>query len=341
MSFATIRYTPERRPALVSLLERVGTTQLTDEEFAWWFDRNPAGEGIVSLAVDGDEVVGVAAMSFFRVLLDGVETRLAIPGERRNRRAVPGSGRLLDARARERGGCRRGRLPADGDVPERELVPDLREAPRLDRPSAASALGAAAAGVGGGAVRARAAGRAGRYAPARLRRRGRSRGFEVRPVERFGAGDGRARQARGGGLREPLRARRRVLQLALPRLASRLPLLRRVPERGARRRRRRRAHVQARRLGGVPRRPRRRAGREGGDRVPCSAGGRRGEGRRGRARAPAASRVRPASRAPPGRLRPDEQEAPVHRQGAPRRRADRRARRTPGTSRSATSTSSR
>jgi GNAT superfamily N-acetyltransferase len=79
MSFRTVRYTPDRRPALVSLLERVGTTQLTDEEFAWWFERNPAGEGIVSLAVDGDEVVGVAAMSFFRVLLDGVETRLAIP----------------------------------------------------------------------------------------------------------------------------------------------------------------------------------------------------------------------------------------------------------------------
>lgn len=79
MSFETVRYAPDRRPALVSLLERVGTTQLTDEEFAWWFDRNPAGEGIVSLAVDGDDVVGVAAMSFFRVLLDGAETRLAIP----------------------------------------------------------------------------------------------------------------------------------------------------------------------------------------------------------------------------------------------------------------------
>lgn len=79
MSFQTIRYTPDRRPALVSLLRRVGTTQLTDEEFAWWFDRNPAGEGIVSLAVDDGEVVGVAAMSFFRVVLDGAETRLAIP----------------------------------------------------------------------------------------------------------------------------------------------------------------------------------------------------------------------------------------------------------------------
>lgn len=74
-----VRYAPEWRESLVALLARVGTTQLTDEEFAWWFDRNPAGEGIVSLAVDDGEVVGVAAMSFFKTRLEGVETRLAIP----------------------------------------------------------------------------------------------------------------------------------------------------------------------------------------------------------------------------------------------------------------------
>ncbi len=79
MSFHTVRYTADWRADLVALLARVGTTQLTDEEFAWWFDRNPAGEGIVSLAVDDGEVVGVAAMSFFRTRLDGDVTRLAIP----------------------------------------------------------------------------------------------------------------------------------------------------------------------------------------------------------------------------------------------------------------------
>jgi GNAT superfamily N-acetyltransferase len=79
MSFTTTRYVPEKRADLVALLARVGTTQLTDEEFAWWFDRNPAGEGIVSLAVDGGEVVGVAAMSFFRTALNGAVTKLAIP----------------------------------------------------------------------------------------------------------------------------------------------------------------------------------------------------------------------------------------------------------------------
>jgi hypothetical protein len=79
MSFEVVRYTPEWRASLVALLARVGTTQLSDEEFTWWFDRNPGGEGIVSLAVDGGDVVGVAAMSFFSTRLEGVETRLAIP----------------------------------------------------------------------------------------------------------------------------------------------------------------------------------------------------------------------------------------------------------------------
>jgi GNAT superfamily N-acetyltransferase len=79
VSFQVVRYAPEWRTSLVALLARVGTTQLTDEEFTWWFDRNPAGEGIVSLAVDEGDVVGVAAMSFFATRLEGVDTRLAIP----------------------------------------------------------------------------------------------------------------------------------------------------------------------------------------------------------------------------------------------------------------------
>jgi GNAT superfamily N-acetyltransferase len=79
VSFEVVRYTPEWRASLVALLARVGTTQLSDDEFTWWFDRNPGGEGIVSLAVDEGEVVGVAAMSFFKTRLNGVERRLAIP----------------------------------------------------------------------------------------------------------------------------------------------------------------------------------------------------------------------------------------------------------------------
>jgi GNAT superfamily N-acetyltransferase len=112
VSYRTIRYAREHRAALVALLARVGTTQLSDEEFAWWFERNPAGEGIVSVAVDGGEVVGVAAMSFFRTTLHGEVTRLAIPVnvatdpryrgqgvfttlERENERAAAGTGAPL------------------------------------------------------------------------------------------------------------------------------------------------------------------------------------------------------------------------------------------------------
>ena len=77
--FEVVGYTPDRRAALVGLLARVGTTQLSDEEFRWWFERNPAGEGIVSLAVADEDVVGVVAMSYFRTALDGSVTRLAVP----------------------------------------------------------------------------------------------------------------------------------------------------------------------------------------------------------------------------------------------------------------------
>lgn len=77
--FDVVRYTPERRDELVALLARVGTTRLSGEEFRWWFERNPAGEGIVSLAVSDRQVVGVAAMSYFRTAVNGSVARLAVP----------------------------------------------------------------------------------------------------------------------------------------------------------------------------------------------------------------------------------------------------------------------
>ena len=193
MSFEVVRYTPEWRASLVSLLARVGTTHLSDEEFAWWFDRNPAGEGIVSLAVDGGEVVGVAAMSFFRMRLEGVERLLAIPVNVATDARLPRAGRLLDARARERDrGVGLG-LPAHGDVPEREVVSDLRAAPRLARPAAPAAMGASAAPLGRRALRARSDGRARDDAPSNL---GRARDPRARGPARgtLRRGYGRARQ---------------------------------------------------------------------------------------------------------------------------------------------------
>ncbi len=92
------------------------------------------------------------------------------PGQRRYRPALPRAGRLLDARARERGGCGRGGLAAHRDLPERRLAPDLRHPARLGRPAASSALGAPAASGSGRSLRAREAGRA-RRSPRRRRAR--------------------------------------------------------------------------------------------------------------------------------------------------------------------------
>ena len=210
----------------------------------------------MSLAVDEGEVVGVAAMSFFRTALDGVETRLAIPVNVATDARYRGQGVFSTLQSRERGGGGRLGLAAHGDLPEREVVSDLHQSARLDRPAAAAAVGAAAAARG---VVRYALGRPASAAgcASRTRRRARSTGSTCVRSSGSEPDMDELGRTRRGRLRQPLLARRGVLQLALPRLAARLPLLRRVPERRARRRRSRRPHVQARRLRRVPRRPRR------------------------------------------------------------------------------------
>ena len=198
MSFRTARYTPDRRAALVDLLARVGTTQLSDEEFAWWFERNPAGEGIVSLAVDDDEVVGVAAMSFFRTALDGTTTRLAIPVnvatdpryrgqgvfstlERENEEAAAATGAPLTVT-----------FPNGASYPIFVRHLGWLDLPRLRlwaRPLRAGAVVRYALGRPGGAGGLRAPDPSPRTV----------RGFEVRPVDGFGEDfDGLGRRAAEG-----------------------------------------------------------------------------------------------------------------------------------------------
>ena len=79
MTFETELYRPERRAGLFDFMRRVGRTHMTEEEFDWWFDRNPVGRRLISLAVDDGRVVGMAAMSFFRMVLDGEERTVAMP----------------------------------------------------------------------------------------------------------------------------------------------------------------------------------------------------------------------------------------------------------------------
>ena len=185
MSFETTRYTPDRRRALVSLLERVETTQLTDDEFAWWFDRNPAGEGIVSLAVDGDDVVGVAAMSFFRVVLDGVETRLAIPVNVATDARYRGQGVFSTLEHENEAAAAEAGCPLTVTFPNANSYPifvkrlgwiDLPRLRLWARPLRAS-------GVARYVLR-RPGERGGMRAPDAATRT--ARGLEVRPVERFG-----------------------------------------------------------------------------------------------------------------------------------------------------------
>ena len=78
-SFSVELFTPERRAGFFELMHGVGRSHIDDAEFDWWFDRNPIGRRLISLGVDGERVVGVAAMSFFRMILDGEEREVAIP----------------------------------------------------------------------------------------------------------------------------------------------------------------------------------------------------------------------------------------------------------------------
>ena len=214
----------------------------------------------MSLAVDEGEVVGVAAMSFFRTRLDGIETRLAIPVNVATDARYRGQGvfsTLAGTRTRRRRPPRARRSPSRSRTRSRT------------RSSSAGSAGSTCRGCGCGRGRSGSpgvvryalgrAGRARRDARRRIPRRAPRTGSRFVPIERFGADMDAARRTRRGRLRQSLLARRGVLQLALPRLAARLPLLRRLPRSGARRRRGRRSHVQARRLRRVPRRPRRRS----------------------------------------------------------------------------------
>ena len=79
MTFDVARYAPDKRAALNGLMDAVWGSHMPDEEFDWWFERNPVGPQLISLAEDGGQAVGVAAMSFFRLRLDGREQVVAMP----------------------------------------------------------------------------------------------------------------------------------------------------------------------------------------------------------------------------------------------------------------------
>lgn len=73
------RYDRTKRGAVLDLLERVWGERPDEAEFAWWLEQAPAGEALLSLAEDGDLVVGVAAMSLLRCRVDGSEQLVPMP----------------------------------------------------------------------------------------------------------------------------------------------------------------------------------------------------------------------------------------------------------------------
>lgn len=72
-SYELVSYEPRDKEAYLELLREAWADKaLTRPEFEWWFERNPAGSLMSVARMDG-RVVGVAAHSLFRMVLDGEE----------------------------------------------------------------------------------------------------------------------------------------------------------------------------------------------------------------------------------------------------------------------------
>jgi GNAT superfamily N-acetyltransferase len=75
LSLADLR--PEQRDDFLGLMREVYGHAMSEEEFDWFFTRNPAGTGVTSAAEEDGRVLGVLAMSFARALVDGREEPVA------------------------------------------------------------------------------------------------------------------------------------------------------------------------------------------------------------------------------------------------------------------------
>jgi GNAT superfamily N-acetyltransferase len=66
-----------QRERFLAVMRDVYGSAMSDQEFDWWFDRNPVGPRLVTASEDDGQVLGVSAMSFFRMRLDGAERDVA------------------------------------------------------------------------------------------------------------------------------------------------------------------------------------------------------------------------------------------------------------------------
>jgi GNAT superfamily N-acetyltransferase len=66
-----------RRDDFLSLMREVYGEAMSDEEFDWFFDRNPAGPRLLSASDDEEGIVGALAMSYARAVVAGREQLVA------------------------------------------------------------------------------------------------------------------------------------------------------------------------------------------------------------------------------------------------------------------------
>lgn len=67
----------ERRDEFLRLLRETYGQAMSEQEFDWFFARNPAGGRVLSAAEEDGRVLGVLAMSLARALVEGREERVA------------------------------------------------------------------------------------------------------------------------------------------------------------------------------------------------------------------------------------------------------------------------
>lgn len=77
--FETVAYEPGRRAAFLGLMREVWDGDAwSEDEFAWWFERNPAGSFVISLAEEEGRTLGAVAQSYVRLVLGGEPVRATL-----------------------------------------------------------------------------------------------------------------------------------------------------------------------------------------------------------------------------------------------------------------------
>lgn len=72
--WSLVPYEPGRRADFLALMREVyGGSGWSEEEFDWWFERNPTGHFILNLAVENGTTIGAAAQSYARMVVRGRE----------------------------------------------------------------------------------------------------------------------------------------------------------------------------------------------------------------------------------------------------------------------------